>query len=125
ESTEGASSEYQLERRNLVEWVDSNGNQRIDAGEVRDNFTLGNAAFGGVTVVRFNSTEPDGGRVFTFIVRSVGDEVTLNLTIAQRFMRVGSSRVLTPMEMKMGIAINHNLVTPGASVGIEMQLNTE
>jgi len=124
-STEGASSEYQLELRNLVEWADSNRNERIDTGEVLRNFTLGDAAFGGVPVVRFNRTDPDGGRVFNFIVRSLGDEVTLNLTIAQRFMRIASSRVLTPMEMKMGIAINHNLVNPGASVGIEMQLDTE
>ncbi len=124
-STEGASSEYQLELLKLVEWVDSNGNERIDAGEVRSNFTLGDAAFGGVPVVRFNRTDPDGGRVFNFIVRSIGNEVTLNLTIAQRFMRIASNRVLTPMEMKMRIAINHNLVNPGASVGIEMQLDTE
>jgi len=124
-STEGASSEYQLELYKLVEWVDSNRNERIDAGEVLSNWTLGDVAFGGGTVVRFNRSDPDGGRVFNFIVRSIGDEVTLNLTIAQRFMRIASNRILTPMEMKMGIAINHNLVNPNASMGIEMLLDTE
>jgi len=120
-STEGASSEYQLELRNLTEWVDSNGNERIDSGEIRGNFPLGWA----VPVVRFNRTDPDGGRVFNFIIKSTGDEVTLNLTIAERFMRIASNRILTPMEMKMGIEINHNLLNPGASVGIEMHLDTE
>ncbi len=123
--TGGGSSEFDLEFRNIVEWFDTNGNGQIDDGDqIAVTTPLGSTAFGDIPVNRSESSNADGGRVFTFLVRSKTNEITLRLTIAQRFMRLTNDRVLTPMEMKMDITINHVFVTEGASVGVEMRLDT-
>ncbi len=125
--TNGGTSEYTLQLRRLVEWNDTNGNGQIDSGEVTGpNITLGNAAFQNVPAIRSNSTNADGGRIFTFTIPSQSREVVLNLTVAQRFMRIGNDRVLTPMEVKMDVSINHSFAPPraGAGVGLEMRLTT-
>lgn len=125
DETGGSSSSYGLRLLNLVEWVDLNANGRIDGGEVVNWTALGSSAFGNVPILGSNSTNADGGRVYNFVIRSNSGEVTLNLTIAQRFMRLGD-RVLTPMEAKLDITINHVFARPGPglNVGIEMQMNT-
>ena len=124
DQTGGGSSSYELELRNLVEWVDTNGNGRIDDGEVVARTTLGDSAFGNVPIVRSNTSNADGGRVHNFVIRSNTGELTLNLTIAQRFMRLLADRVLTPMEVKMDITISHVFERPGASLGVEMRMHT-
>jgi len=121
---DGASSSYELEMRNLVEWVDGNGNGRIDEGETLAPTALGSSAFGDVPVQRSNRSDPDGGRVIEFRIQSRTGNVTLNITIAQRFMRLGDS-ILTPMEAKMEIRMNPRLSNPGASVGLEFYLYTQ
>jgi len=121
----GGSSEYDLEFRNLVEWFDTNQNGRIDDGDNVSLIPLGAAAFAGIPVVRSESSNADGGRIFNFVLRSRMNEVTLNLTIAQRFMRLSSTRVLTPMEAKMDITVNHVFTQVGDSLGVEMRLGTE
>jgi len=121
----GGSSEYDLEFRNLVEWFDTNHNGRIDDGDNVSAIPLGAAAFSGIPVVRSETSNADGGRTFKFVIRSRMNEVTLNLTIAQRFMRLSSTRVLTPMEAKIDVNVNHVFTQFGDSLGIEMLLTTE
>ncbi len=118
------SASYRLRLLNLVEWVDANGNGRIDAGEVVASSILGGAAFGNVPIIGSNTSNADGGRVYTFTIRSNTRDVTLNLTIAQRFMRFGD-RVLTPMEAKLDLTVNHTFARTGASLGIEIQISTQ
>jgi hypothetical protein len=118
------SASYRLRLLNLVEWVDLNGNGRIDPGEVMGTSILGGAAFGNVPIIGSNTSNADGGRVYTFTIRSNTRDVTLNLTIAQRFMRLGD-RVLTPMEAKLDLTVNHTFARTNASLGIEMQINTQ
>ena len=126
DQTGGGDSSYELELRNLVEWVDTNGDGRIDGGDqIVASTILGGDAFGNVPILRSNTSNADGGRVNNFVIRSNAGEVTLNVTIAQRFMRLSPVRVLTPMEVKIDITINHVFAHPGASVGIEMRMDTE
>lgn len=120
----GSASRYELEVRNLVEWVDANGNGQIDSGEVANVTSLGSSAFADVRILHNETTEADGGRVFNFVIPSQTGEVTLTLAVAQRFMRYSPSRILTPMEVKMDIVVNHLIVHPGASMRIEMRMNT-
>jgi len=120
---DGASTSYELEMRNLVEWADGNGNARIDDGETLAWTSLGTSAFGDVPVQRSNRSDLDGGRVTEFRIPSRTGNVTLNVTIAQRFMRLGDT-ILTPMEAKLEIRMNPRLSYPGASVGLEFYLYT-
>ena len=124
EQHQRVSSAYELELRNLVEWTDANGNGTIDDGEVVGSTPLGSAAFADAPVVRSNATNADGGRIFNFVVHSRTDEVTLNVTIAQRFLRLGDI-VLTPMEANLNITIRHTLVHPAAKIGIELAMGTQ
>lgn len=121
---DGASGSYELEMRNLVEWADGNENGRIDEGETLASTSLGSSAFGDVPVQRSNRSDPDGGRVIEFWIPSRTGNVTLTVTISQRFMRLGDS-ILTPMEAKMEIRMNPRLSYPGASIGLEFYLYTE
>ncbi len=126
ERTGGQIGSYELQIRNLVEWMDTNGNGRIDAADqVYASTVLGGDAFGNVPILRSNTSNADGGRVYNFVIRSTGGEVTLNVTVAQRFMRLSPNRVLTPMEVKMDIMIDHTITHPGASVGLEMRMDTD
>ena len=120
----GGSSGYELELRNLVEWVDTNRDGRLNGTEIVNATSLGTAAFADVRILHNETTEADGGRVFHFLIPSRTGEVTLALTVAQRFVRYSSTRVLTPMEVKMDITVNHTMIHAGASLGIEMRMNT-
>lgn len=120
----GGSGFYQLEIRNLVEWNDLNQNKRLDAGDNVSKTPLGSSTFGNVPVNKTRTENADGGIVYSFLIRSRTDQVTLRLTVAQRFMRI-SSRVLTPMEVKLDITINHTFAQPSASLGIELRMDTE
>src|SRR5256885_2417200 len=86
--TGGIASSYELEVLNLIAWKDGNANGRIDPGEVVRTIALGPAAFSDVRVVASNRTEVDAGRVFRFLAPSRDANVTLNVTVGQRFERI-------------------------------------
>lgn len=123
--TAGGEGWYELELRRLVEWIDPNQNGRIDAGEVVNSTELGSSAFGDVPILHANRMNPDGGRVFTFIAPSRAGDITLTLSVAERFMRLPNQRILAPMEVKMDIAIDHTFSRAAVSLGIEMRMKTE
>lgn len=122
--TGGTSVSFELEIANLVEWADGNGNGRIDDGEPLGWTSLGSSAFGDVPVQRSDRSDTDGGRVIEFSIPGRTGNVSLNVTIAQRFMRFGDA-VLTPMEARMEIRMNPRLSYPGTSVGLEFYLHTD
>src|SRR5256886_8777034 len=102
ERARGSDSAYQLELRNLVEWNDINQNNRIDPGEtVGVGTTLGTTAFANAPVTKTEVDSADGGHVTELSIRSTTANMTLNVTVAERFMRLSSTRVLTPMEVKL------------------------
>jgi len=121
----GGGISYRLEMRNLVQWVDENRNNRLDDGEVVGSVTLGNSAFGDVNVTHIELPNADGGRVHYLNITSRTGLVSLNLTVAERFMRLSPVRILTPMEVKMDIAVNRPVVVAGANLGIEFRMETE
>ena len=119
-------SKYTLEILSIVEWIDDvvpNGS--VDDGEVASVVPLGDSGFGGLPVQVSEYASADGGNVDEFTIRSAGERVTLTLIIAQRFLRVSPEKVLTPMEAKLDIRVNHSLVSPGARVGLEFAIDTD
>src|SRR2546430_3042630 len=80
---------YTVELRSLVEWVDKNGNHRIDANETANATALGSAAFAGVPVTKTQFENDDGGVINILRTHSQTGDVTLNVTVAERFMRLG------------------------------------
>lgn len=121
--TDGIGSSYELNLLNLIAWKDGNGNGRIENGEIVRTIALGSAAFGDAPVLASNRTDTDGGRVFEFLVQSRDGNVTLNITVAQRFERIDTI-VLTPMEARLDVGINPAVVPPGASLGLEFRMAT-
>ena len=121
----GSDSSYQLELRNLVEWVDRNGNNRIDPGEtIGVGTTLGTTAFANAPVTKTQLESADGGLVTELSIRSTTVNMTLNVTVAERFIRLSNHRVLTPMEVKLDLTVDGVTVSPGASLGLDVRINT-
>ncbi len=117
---------YSLEIASVVEWVDNVvPNGQVDAGEIASVLTLGDSGFGGLRVNVTEYTSADGGNVDEFTIRSAGNRVTLTLVIAQRFLRVSETKVLTPMEAKLDIRVNHTLGSAGARVGLEFAIDID
>jgi len=50
--------------------------------------------------------------------------MTLNVTVAERFIRLSNHRVLTPMEVKLDLTVDRVTVSPGASLGLDVRINT-
>ena len=121
--TGGIASSYELEVLNLIAWKDGNANGRIDPGEIVRTIALGSSAFSEVRVVASNRTDVDGGRVFQFLVPSRDTNVTLNVTVGQRFERIDNI-VLTPMEARLDIGVNPAVVPPGAILGLVFRMDT-
>jgi len=121
--TGGIASSYELEVLNLIAWKDGNANGRIDPGEIVRTIALGPAAFSEVRVVASNRTDVDGGRVFQFLAPSRDANVTLNVTVGQRFERIDDI-VLTPMEARLDIKVNPAVVPPGAILGLVFRMDT-
>jgi hypothetical protein len=114
----GGESSYTLELRNLVEWID-NGSHTFGGSEVVAVSPLGPTAFGGMAVTQFRTDNADGGVVNIFVVHSRTGEVTLNVTVAERFMRLGD-RVLTPMEVKLNLTVNRVFVAMNANPNLAL-----
>jgi len=125
ERARGSDSSYQLELRNLVEWEDRNRNNRIDPGEtVGLGTTLGTTAFANAPVTKTRVESADGGLVTELTIRSPTVNMTLNVTVAERFIRLSSTRVLTPMEVKLDLTVDRVTLSPGASLGLDVRINT-
>ena len=119
----GGESSYTLELRNLVEWID-NGSHTFGRNEIVIESPLGSGAFSGMPVTKFRADNADGGVVNMFVVRSRTGEVTLNVTVAERFMRLGD-RILTPMEVKLDLVVNRVFVAANASLGLDWRITTD
>lgn len=119
----GTSSTYRLDLLGLVAWNDSNGNGRIDPGEVVETTPLATTAFVDSPVVASTRTDPDGGRIFGFETRSRDGNATLNVTMSQRFTRIGTG-VLTPMEARVDITMASAAVPSGAKLGLQFRMST-
>ena len=108
----GVDSSYELQVANLQTWQDLNGNGRMDPGEVSRTTTLG-PAFTNARVVASNRTDADGGVVYTFLVRSNDGNVSLNVTLAQRFERIGNPANREPV----GLGAKRTLTMRGRYTG--------
>jgi hypothetical protein len=118
-------SSFRLEVKSIVEWMDANGDSAVQWAEVLNSTELGGSAFGGIPITHNASENADGGIVHTIGIRSNGNEVSLTLTIAQRFYRVAPDRILTPMELKVDAAVVKPLGNPGARVGLGLWIRTD
>src|SRR3989442_13326630 len=108
--------------RKIVAWVDRNGTNRIDPDEtVGVGKTLGRTAFANAPVTKTQLEIADGGLVTELSIRSTTVNMTLNVTVAERFIRLSNHRVLTPMEVKLDLTVDRVTVTPGASLGLDVR----
>lgn len=124
--TAGTEVAYELEFRRLIEWVDSNQNGKIDdRSEIVYESDLGSAAFGGVPILASHRTNPDGGQLHTFIAPSTLGDVILTLSVGERFTRLSNQRILTPMELKIDVAVDRTFSSASVNLGIELRLETE
>ena len=118
----GVDSSYELQVANLQTWQDLNGNGRMDPGEVSRTTTLG-PAFTNARVVASNRTDADGGVVYTFLVRSNDGNVSLNVTLAQRFERIDGA-ILSPMEARLDLSVRQGLATSGENLALGFRMGT-
>jgi len=118
----GVDSSYELQVANLQTWQDVNGNGRMDPGEVSRTTTLG-PAFTNARVVASNRTDADGGVVYTFLVRSNDGNVSLNVTLAQRFERIDGA-ILSPMEARLDLSVRQGLATSGENLALGFRMGT-
>jgi len=117
-------SEFKLTFSNLVEWNDTNGNGILDDDSILETIPLGPTGFGNLPIRHFERVTPDGGDIHSFLIQSNNQEVTLNLTIAERIVRVSPQEFLTPMEAKLTIDIQHRFTVLGAKLGLEIGIQT-
>lgn len=122
-------NEYSVEFVSLIEWLDANGDDRLQTDEIVGYVPLNDGVFENSTVSHAFVTSADGGRVDTFTVRTADSSVVLVVTIAQRFMRLSADRVLTPMEVELDLRLNHTFLNPsefpGARLGLDLHVRTE
>jgi hypothetical protein len=119
----GIASTYRLELLSLIAWNDSNGNGRIDPGELVGTTPLAATAFADSPVVNSTRIDPDGGRIFGFVIRSRDGNATLNVTMAERFTRIDNV-ILTPMEARVDIVQTSGSVPAGKKLGIQFRMST-
>src|SRR5437879_13613734 len=106
----------------MVEWVDKNGNHRIDANETANATALGSAAFAGVPVTKTQFENDDGGVINILRTHSQTGDVTLNVTVAERFMRLGG-RTLTPREVKLDLSVNRLFPVMYTTLGLVVRID--
>lgn len=123
EQAGGGRSAYTLELVNLIEWVD-NGSHVFAPNEIVGTSPLGSAAFAGVPVTKFRMDTVDGGVVNVFVVHSRSGDVGMNITVAERFMRLSPDRVLTPMEVKLNLTVDRVFIAANANLGIGLRVVT-
>lgn len=117
-------SSYNLGLSRIIEWVDQDADGAFDPSEA----VYEDAALQTAHVDAETTANPDGGQVSTFTIfvsSPLRSQVFLTLTIAQRFMRVSSDRVLTPMEAKLDVTVHHFFENPGARLVLAYHLRTQ
>ena len=119
----GVDSSYELQVANLQAWQDRNGNGRVDPGEVSRTTSLGSTAFANAQVMASNRTNADGGVVYSFVVRSNDGNVSLNVTLAQRFERIDDA-ILSPMEARLDLSMRQGLATSGENLALGFRMGT-
>ncbi|OGS61097.1 MAG: hypothetical protein A3K59_04380 [Euryarchaeota archaeon RBG_19FT_COMBO_69_17] len=127
EDTGGYAGSFTAKFDRLFEWADADGNGLILDDEIVSDWSLGGSAFENLTMSHREATSADGGFVHTFELRSTwrpGTDAFLVLTAAQRFLRLGPDRILTPMEVKMDLHLNHTFEVPGSRVGIALRVES-
>jgi len=120
-----ARSSFRLGLKAVVEWRDTNGNGSIERSEILETAALGPDAFGAIPIEHTWAENADGGAVHTIGISSNLNELSMVLTVAQRFYRISPERILTPMEIKIDMSVNWTLRNLGARVGIELWLETD
>lgn len=108
----------------LVEWNDTAGTGEIENDSILATVPLGATGFGDVPVQHVVATLPDGGEIHYFRIPSNSGEVVLNLTIAERFVRLSNTKTLTPMEAELSVEINHVVIHPNARIGLLLSVQT-
>lgn len=109
----------------LVEWNDTAGTGTIENDSILTTVPLGSAGFGQVPIQHAVSFTQDGGEIHSFRISSNNGEVVLNLTIAERFIPLSQTKILTPMEAELGVEIAHTIVTPSARIGLLLTVQTQ
>lgn len=112
----------------LFEWVDDDGDEVVDGGEVRKEWSLGGSVFENATMSYQVTSDADGGVVYEFETHTSwreGTDVTLVLTASQRFLRVAPDRILTPMEVKADLYLNHTFLNLGSRVGVALRVEAD
>src|SRR3989442_6608732 len=84
---------YTVELRSLVEWVDKNGNHRIDANETANADARGSAAFAGVPVTGTQFESDDAVVISVLRVHSHTGAGTLISTVAARDLRIAARTI--------------------------------
>ena|GEM_PF-4250454 len=116
-------SAYRLALWRVLEWADQDGDGQFEPDEA----VFEDGPFPEARVNATSMRNPDGGQVSVFSIivgPTFRSQVIFTLTIAQRFMRLTSDRVLTPMELKLDIVVNHFFENPGSRLVLAFSLQT-
>lgn len=108
----------------LVEWNDTAGTGEIENDSILATVPLGATGFGNVPVEHSVANLSDGGEIHSFRIASNNGEVVLNLTIAERFVPLSATKILTPMEAELSVEINHVVIHPDARIGLLLSVQT-
>lgn len=109
----------------LVEWNDTLGTGAIENDSILNSIPLGSTGFGNLPVQHSVAFTQDGGEIHSFRISSNNGEVVLNLTIAERFIPLSATKILTPMEAELGVEIAHTIVAPNARIGLLLTVQTQ
>ncbi len=116
-------SQFTVTVAGLVEWTPVGDGQFSEGARVAYT-PMGASAFGRIPIVHYARTEPDGTVVHSFLIQSNSGELTLNLTIAQGFVRLPSGSTLTPMEAELIFQLNHLMNRTDTRLSIQLSLTT-
>ncbi len=117
-------TEYTMSINGLLEWNDSSGDGNVQEGTPVAYTPLGAGAFGRYPITHAQSTAAGGVQVNSFTIVSNRGDLTLNLTIADGFVELPSGQILTPMEAKLTIRIDHNMTRSDTRLSLQMGITT-
>jgi hypothetical protein len=119
-------TQYTMAVAGLIEWNDTSGDGQFGDGAAIVAYTpLGPGAFGRFAVQHNETMAPGGVSVNTFLIESNKGDATLNLTIADGFVRLPSGQNLTPMEAKLTLEVNHTMTEVGTRLSLQLAISTD
>ncbi len=119
-------TQYTMTPWGLVEWNDTSGDGLFEDGVPIAAYTpLGPAAFGRWPIQHNETTMPGGVHMNSFLIESNKGDLTLNLTIADGFVRLPSGQNLTPMEAKLTFEVNHTMVQSDTRLSLQITISTD